>query len=630
MPGAPTDALSSDTDAQDLPAEGIDVAGTGQPSSPNGDEAGKSPSGGATPKGEGTTPGGGPQSTSNLRNRTPDRLIIKADSTTLVLAPLEARALPETSNQIQVNDLISRGLVGWEARPADKDISWIFGGVIYAGIAAFWATLFVSEDRPWLVPWVLGAVAVGYALFALVALWILAKGSEEVKRQFAQFLMLMLVVFVSLGLPIITAFFFAEERIPPTEPSLSLLGRAIQVGFISIACMIPGLLYFLFDRQRLSTLRDRFEQQIFRLDPNVQTLSDVYTRYGRQVEEIYGQRRGSGESRLVRQTRWPILLATVTLAFGWIIALMPVGSAGAVETAGDINRLFTPQENAVSFGFLGAYFFAINLVFRRYARGDLRPKAYSTITVRVIVAVILGWLIQLIQPQPIAMALLFAFFVGIVPETFLTFLQEAYRGRQVARIASRLEEKLPLHLLEGIDLYDRARLLDEGVANIEGLAHHDLIDLLLETRIPAARLVDWVDQAILFLHVSDQESSNNNGNDETLVALRQLGIRTATDLENAHRLAKNNDYLDTLRAAVTTNDPAQGNGTAASSSRLDFLVDSLKDDEWMDYVRSWRQRSMLCEREIWLNDNGKVVAERREAVSRPNAVNSNAETAGAL
>ncbi len=38
---------------------------------------------------------------------------------------------------------------------------------------------------------------------------------------------------------------------------------------------------------------------------------------------------------------------------------------------------------------------------------------------------------------------------------------------------------------------------------MEGLAHHDLIELLLQTRIPAPRLVDWTDQAILYLHVGD-------------------------------------------------------------------------------------------------------------------------------
>ena len=36
---------------------------------------------------------------------------------------------------------------------------------------------------------------------------------------------------------------------------------------------------------------------------------------------------------------------------------------------------------------------------------------------------------------------------------------------------------------------------------MEGLAHADIVDLMSSTRISAAQLVDWTDQAILYLHV---------------------------------------------------------------------------------------------------------------------------------
>ncbi len=41
--------------------------------------------------------------------------------------------------------------------------------------------------------------------------------------------------------------------------------------------------------------------------------------------------------------------------------------------------------------------------------------------------------------------------------------------------------------------------------NVEALAHHDVVDLMLATRIPVPRLVDWVDQAILYLHTVDEK-----------------------------------------------------------------------------------------------------------------------------
>ena len=114
----------------------------------------------------------------------------------------------------------------------------------------------------------------------------------------------------------------------------------------------------------------------------------------------------------------------------------------------------------------------------------------------------------------------------VQPETFLTFLPEVYRAKWVRRLTSDMEEPVPLKNLEGIDLYDRARLLDEGIANVEALANHDLIDLLLETRVPAARLIDWMDQAILPLHARCSPNLHD--------ALRGAGIRTASDLVTVH------------------------------------------------------------------------------------------------
>lgn len=312
----------------------------------------------------------------------------------------------------------------------------------------------------------------------------------------------------------------------------------------------------------------------------METLSDVYARYGKQIDESFGQVGGREDTRLARQRRWPIVLATITLAFGWILALLPVGSPDLFD-ATDIPALLLPRQNAVAFGFLGAYFFALNLVLRRYARGDLRPKAYSTITVRVLVVVVLGWVLDLTAGQQ-GLVLVLTFLIGIVPETVLTFFREVYRGQLVARLADSLDERLPLNDLEGVDVYDRSRLLDEGVTNIEALAHHDLVDLLLETRIPAGRLVDWVDQAILCLHLAKPRQADQADTETSARArLRALGIRTATDLESGFVLSQTAGCLDLLRKAVTGDDRFRG-----APGPLEILMASMQDDEWLSYVRN--------------------------------------------
>jgi predicted dehydrogenase len=74
------------------------------------------------------------------------------------------------------------------------------------------------------------------------------------------------------------------------------------------------------------------------------------------------------------------------------------------------------------------------------------------------------------------------------------------------------------YALDDIDVYERTRLEEEGITSVQALARHDLVDLILSSRIPIPRLIDWVDQAILHQHLSPDYG-----------IFRSVGIRTATD-----------------------------------------------------------------------------------------------------
>ncbi len=191
------------------------------------------------------------------------------------------------------------------------------------------------------------------------------------------------------------------------------------------------------------------------------------------------------------------------IALGWLLAFLnldAVNDSGTsdVLVGGSLIRLFEPERGVVAFGFLGAYFFGVNAVLRSYLRGDLRPKAYNQITARILIVVVLSSLLSITNLGDEAVVLGLAFFAGIIPDTVLQLIAEQLPIRSV-----RVDETEPLTDLEGIDIYDRARLAEEGVTNVEALAHGDLIELLLQTRIPPQRLVDWVDQAILPVHLGN-------------------------------------------------------------------------------------------------------------------------------
>ncbi|HYI15237.1 MAG TPA: hypothetical protein VEX37_07600, partial [Thermomicrobiales bacterium] len=349
-----------------------------------------------------------------IRNGTPNRLrICFSDGDSLVFAPLQVQDV-NGDRRPQLRKLIDQNILTLVQRPAARRYEWLLTAAGPSLFICIMATTVIGDRfavPAWVAFVVTAAILLAGAIVASLVAW---RGGAAVARGAAQLIMLTLVVAISIIVPFGTAWRFGQENFMEGR-SLTEMTRLLQVVFISLACMVPGLLFFLFDRQRLSTLRERFEQQIFRLDPNVTSLADVQARYGKQIDETYGEHRSAAGNRLARQGRWPIPVATIALALGWIVVLLPAGSVGRLETPENVTQHFVPQQSAVTFAFLGAYFFAINLVLRRYAQDDLRPKAYSTITVRVLVAISLGWMIDATLMQLGPARLVVAFLIGIVP-----------------------------------------------------------------------------------------------------------------------------------------------------------------------------------------------------------------------
>jgi hypothetical protein len=210
-----------------------------------------------------------------------------------------------------------------------------------------------------------------------------------------------------------------------------------------------------------------------------------------------------------------------------------------------------------------------------YVRGDLRPKTYNVVTVRILVAVILAWMLQGLFDSP-DWVLAASFLGGIVPDTVLRQIRDVPTRAREWRTSKRptngnsgterpdeLEDRSPLIALDGIDIYERTRLAEEGISSIQALARHDLVDLMLSSRIPASRLIDWLDQALLYQHVTADDRQR----------LRNAGIRTATELLGAGR------NLHRGRLAQQLKD---------GDIRLPLILGALRSDEWLTYVTHWR------------------------------------------
>ena len=222
-------------------------------------------------------------------------------------------------------------------------------------------------------------------------------------------------------------------------------------------------------------------------------------------------------------------------------------------TAAEARPTILPAARApaelATMAFLGAYFFAMYLVLRSYFRGDLRPKVYNQITTRLVTVVILGYLLT-------------ALYTGASEKArahdgrLLRRRDPAHRpaprrarrhvvparrhGLADARVRWRrgLDKAVgsprALTQVDGIDIYEAA-LESEGITDVTSLAKTDLITMMINTRLPVERLVDWADQAILILLLDEGEDDELDGR---IIGLRKVSVRTATDLTTGGRAAR--------------------------------------------------------------------------------------------
>jgi hypothetical protein len=524
---------------------------------------------------------------------------------TITLAPFERRVVSDdTLAAFDEATLKAREEIVVEDRPeAEIDVSAVIAACVFPYFLAAGAlAAFVGQ---W--GWVLG---LGIPLIGLVYIGVKLKwatptefGSSLVSALgwCGQQLALLAVLAVGGLMPAAALWWGADVKgvvdtivDPPKGADLTpevytLVGRLLQFAFIATVSLVPALLFFLFDREQLQTLREQFVRQIFRLDSTVRTRRDAAARYGGLMKEAFGRERAG--SRYLPGRRSPLLVATFVIALGWLLTLMNADVRILEEEPRELLSLFTPRHAPITYGFLGAYFFALNAILRGYVRKDLRPKSYSSITVRILTVAILAWVLEALFPDDAAYLLAFVFVAGIVPDTALVYLQEAIRRRSFMPNAWRpndLVEQHPLTNLEGIDLYDRARLADEGVTNVEGLAYHNLIELMLYTRIPGSRLVDWIDQAILYLHVGDlgdDKQSAGEARRQALDILGAHGIRTATDLQRAWWAAHKSGE-EAERALLNLLPPLGGDNRPA---RLRVVLDVVENEEWVEALRNWHR-----------------------------------------
>lgn len=359
------------------------------------------------------------------------------------------------------------------------------------------------------------------------------------------------------------------------QPALEPGPLALAVFVVWCLSFLPGWLYIRFLGQRAGALWDEYVLCLHRLAwdrprylPRPPVTSEYYAAwfndggvllahreniyrqkfdayYGKSVSESGRQRK----SAVRIETLFPVFLTTATLAVCWTVVLWDPSFVRDPNGVWDILK----------FGFLGAYLFIFQMLIRRFFQSDLRPSAYASALLRIITVLIvvasLNQLMLINRPEAKAAV---AFIIGFFPLVGIHALQRAAAAALRAAVPS-LSPPYPLNQIDGLSVWYEARLLEEGIEDMESLATANFVDVILHTRVPVGRLVDWVDQAHLYLHMDRMErgwldrtvhgtkdpnrvadtlsrgsvTNKSRAGTRTRTALRQLGIRKATDLLKA-------------------------------------------------------------------------------------------------
>jgi hypothetical protein len=403
-----------------------------------------------------------------------------------------------------------------------------------------------------------------------------------------------------------------------TVPDHPWTVRALSLFAIWLLSFTPGWLYVRFLGLRADALWNEYVLNLYRLGiDDVKYLApppaesayaevsnarvggtEAHNIYRQKFNAYYGRRvsKGAGNTEnfcVSVETLFPVFLCTATLAVIWSVVLW------------NPSVLLDPIQPwaSLQFGFLGAYAFAVSMLVRRFYQSDLRPSAYASVVLRIVVV----FLLLVVLHQFFAISGLesdvtsqseyvSAFVVGFFPPVGLQAIQRA-AAKTLRVVVPQLTPTYPLDQLDGLNIWYEARLVEEGVEDMQNLTTVDLVDVLLHTRAPMGRIIDWIDQAFLLVHLDPAAADQlrpasparrirkspvvDSSGPSTRVALRSLGIRSATDFLKAFPVATGREAEGVLSSQTVR-------GCGLDPAQLQLITRLLSAEPGLNPVWNWK------------------------------------------
>lgn len=340
---------------------------------------------------------------------------------------------------------------------------------------------------------------------------------------------------------------------------------------------------------------------IFYRPVRVETLRRDFRLLGEPWDEgLYQQSQGFWNFAL------HIILAIATAFIGTVIFTLPHFQPEAATTF----VLSTEVLRAIGLGFLGAWLFSGQLVFRRFATYDLQPYVYLYCTLSMIAGMALnyaifealyvttqGQAVESISDLGSALLDVLSLAIGFFPLLAIQWLTRIIYTAM--RQPLRRSDVLRLDLIDGISTLHEVRLRDYGIDNIQNLAAVQIPHLLINTRFSAQQVIDWIDQALLYLHLEETE----------IDGFRRAKIRTVTDFcDMWHSLYPPPVVEDASTNAIVQARTAKALQLGVSVEQLDMLYHTVKQGPNYRRIKSyWRNSNQQTEQGYLLSQYNQLL-----------------------
>jgi hypothetical protein len=203
----------------------------------------------------------------------------------------------------------------------------------------------------------------------------------------------------------------------------------------------------------------------------------------------------------------PLFVFHIVYLFGLYWCFVSIGFALS-GGQGEIWKEYGSQALAVAAipaaGFLGSTLVVLWHLSWRTVRYDLQPHAFTHFSFRLIAAPMVAYAVAGMSHLPnarIQLPTFIAFLVGLFPDSAFIWLETQWR--KLALQKSQLGNFLPLRGIQGLGSNDELRLSEEGISDAENLAVESVVKLLINTTYSLERIIDWKDQAFLYLYVGN-------------------------------------------------------------------------------------------------------------------------------